>query len=123
VDAFHPPVPVRSLQYFPVVNYAGKAIAQDLVLVDPGERLVVLGKNPSLLNGGSISLSNAYRTSDPQAAIAQGLLTDELVGSGFPVVVLDEGTYVFAEYGGAEDPTPRQVHEGALVGYRVRRDQ
>jgi len=93
------------------------------VLVDPGERLVVLGKNPSLLNGGSISLSNAYRTSDPQTAIAQGLLTSALNGSGIPVLVLDEGTYVFAEYGGAEDPTPRQVHARALVGYRVRLGQ
>ncbi|NOT32512.1 MAG: hypothetical protein HOP15_18885 [Planctomycetes bacterium] len=126
-DGFQPPVPVTKLEYFSVVNYAGLALAGDVVQVAPGERLVVLGQNPSAKGLSSISIASAFKLPAIDQTFAEKLLTygaGDTTGllyfqSGVPIAFLDEGSYVFAEHPGV-DPTPRQEHARALIGYRVR---
>ena len=122
-DGFQPSVPVSRLEYFTVVNYAGRALAGDTVQVGPGERLVVLGTNVSAKNLGSLGRANVIKLPVVDATFAENLLGQGYTQAGVPLVVLDEGTYIFAEYPGFEDPTPRVEHPRALVGYRVNVEQ
>jgi hypothetical protein len=123
---FQPPVPVTKLEYFPVVNYAGLALAGDIIEVAPGERLILLGKNKTAKRLGSISQASAFKLPLLEETFAENLLgsfsgntigLDHLQG-GVPAAFFDSGSYVFAEYGG--DGGTRDEHARALIGYRVR---
>jgi hypothetical protein len=123
---FQPPVPVEKLEYFSVLNYAGRALAGDIVQVAHGERLIVLGKNPTVKGLGSLSRGSAFKLPLIEETYAENLIAPgdtNYILAGVPAAFFDEGSYVFAEYGGLEDPTPRIEHARALIGYRVRLEE
>src|SRR5688572_28220050 len=117
VDVYYPPIPISSLEFFPVHYCATQSTTADVVTVRPGERLALLcspGANPVVLPWPLIDTdgNGAYD-------VIRGVSYSPF---GMPSVFLAPGQYVFAsDFSPSCTPQsgPPRDPEG-LFGYRFR---
>jgi hypothetical protein len=128
VEVFSPPVPIQNLEYFSAPLVAESTTNQEIVTVHPGERLAILGLVPGNANHFHVlpvplTDANADLRYDSLFYLDYGTSSAFASGSGIPVVVLDQGSYVFATVDAVGTTGSPTHYVNAVIGYRVPLDE